>query len=65
MATWQRERWAGNGGSEAMGMGKAAATTVQRWSARSGRHPGSEADARGPRDFVFFPNYPTRLKLEN
>jgi hypothetical protein len=64
-AAWRREPWAGNGGSEAVGTGTVAAAAVQRRSARFGRHPGSEADARGPRGFVFFLNYPNRLKLEN
>jgi hypothetical protein len=53
-AAWRREQWAGNGGSEAMGEGKAAAAAVRRRSARSGRRPGSEADAQGPCGFVFF-----------
>jgi hypothetical protein len=54
----------GNGGSEAMGVGKAAAAAVQRQSVRSGRRQGSETDAWGPRGFVFFLNYLNRLKLE-
>jgi hypothetical protein len=53
-AAWRREQWVGNGGSEAMGEGKAAAAAVRRRSARSGRRPGSEADAQGPCGFVFF-----------
>jgi hypothetical protein len=65
MAAWRHERWAGNGGSEAVDVGKVTAATVRRWSVQSGRRLGSEADGRGPRNFVFFPNYPNRLKLEN
>jgi hypothetical protein len=66
-AAWRRERWAGNGGSEAVGAGMVAATAVQRRSARFGRHPGSEADARGPRGFVFSRIIQTgsNLKIEN
>jgi hypothetical protein len=37
-----------------VGVGKAVDTAVRRRSARSGHRPGSEVDARGPRDFVFF-----------
>jgi hypothetical protein len=54
MAAWWRERWAGNGGSEVMDVGRAAAAAVERRSARSGRRLSSEADARGPHGFVFF-----------
>jgi hypothetical protein len=66
MAAWQWERWAGNGDGEAVGTGKvAAAATVQRPSAWSGHRPGHEADDRGPRGFVFSPNYPNWFKVEN
>jgi hypothetical protein len=60
MKVW---RWAGNGGGQAVGVGKVAAATVQRRSTRSRCRPDSEADARGPRGFVFFLNYPNWLKL--
>jgi hypothetical protein len=65
LVAWRQERWAGNGYSEAVGAGKVAATTIRRRSARSGHRPGSEADTQGPHGFVFFPNYPNWLKLEN
>jgi hypothetical protein len=41
----------GNDSGEAMGVSKAV--TVRRRSARSGRRPDSEANARGPCGFVF------------
>jgi hypothetical protein len=48
-----------------MGTGKAAAIAVRRRSVRSGRRPGSEADARGPHGFCIFLNYPNQHKIEN
>jgi hypothetical protein len=38
MAVWRRERWAGNGGSKAVGVGKAATAAVGMSSVRSGPH---------------------------
>jgi hypothetical protein len=55
MAVWRRERWAGNNGSEVMGVGKVAAAAIWRRSAQSRHRPSSEADARGPHGSVFFP----------
>jgi hypothetical protein len=38
MAVWRRERWARNGGSKAVGVGKAAMAAVGMSSVRSGPH---------------------------
>jgi hypothetical protein len=65
MLVWWREPWAENGGSKAVGVGKVAATAVRRRLAQSGRRPGSEADAQGPRGLAFSPNYSNRFKVQN
>jgi hypothetical protein len=55
----------GGGGGETEG------AVERRWPwSKRGRHgwhrfSNSVADKRGPHDFLFFPNYPNRLKLEN
>jgi hypothetical protein len=65
---WRRERLAetagGNGGYEAMGVGKAVAATVRRCSARPGRLCSDrEIDGWAPHGFDFFPIYPKLAQL--
>jgi hypothetical protein len=49
----------GNGGGEAMSVGKVAATAVRRHSARPGHLCSDrETDGWAPRGFDFFPIYP-------
>jgi hypothetical protein len=52
---WRRERWAGNGGTKAVGAGKVAAAAVRRQSARPGRRCSDRVTDRWvPRGFQFF-----------
>jgi hypothetical protein len=73
MTAWWRERWAEtagrNGSSEAVGMGKVAATAVQRSSARPGHLClNRETDGWAPHSFDFFSNLSktgSTLKIQN
>jgi hypothetical protein len=60
------ERWAENGGNEAVGMGKVAATTVRRCSARFGRLCSERVTDRWvPCGFRFFQFIQNQLNIKN
>jgi hypothetical protein len=63
--TWRRGNsgW-GNGGGEAVGVGKAAATVVEKRSTRSGRRR-SERLTLGAHGVLIFPIYSKQAQLGN